>query len=152
MKNLNAIDVEENTYKQYYYPLSEDDDITTPMQYATKRPATDSIDKFFEGSKKKKVIKRSSIVGRAIKDGIAYLSTNADDGGTATYLIKMEIYDLKKLVNIDPQQHWKHADVRVKYYCDKTNAHHDHTQSLIYEITKEISESSNCKKFCMNNQ
>lgn len=86
-------------------------------------------------------------MGRATNDGMSYISTNTDDGSTATHLIKIEIYDLKKLANVPPSDHWKHAEVRVKYYNQAKTNHHQRTRQLIYNITKEISSSSDCKKY-----
>jgi hypothetical protein len=148
MKNNDInVDVEENTFKHYYFPPSDDDTSLSP-RYSTKRPNNDSLDEFFEEPKKKRVKLNSSSVGRSTKDGgMSYISTNVDDGATATHLIKIEVYDMKKLATIDPEEHWKHADVRLKYYVNKQNNHHRQTRGLIYNITKEISNSSDCKKY-----
>lgn len=148
----NTIDLEENTYKQYYFPLSDDENNDSPYgSTVVKRPqeTTESLDEFFEPEPKKKKPKvRSSTVGRATKDGMSYIATNEDDGLNATHLIKIEITDLKKVKNVDPTEHWKHADVRVKYFINKKQQpNQQRVRRIIYDITKEISASSDCKKY-----
>lgn len=153
MKNQN-VDFEENTYKQYYFPLSDvDDDDNSPPSYSNKRTADESLDEFFAVPKKKKEKVCSSTVARSTADGMSYISTNSDDATTATHLIKIDIYDMKKIVNIDPAEHWQNADVRVKYYFNKgNNNYHQRTRGLIYNITKEISNSADCKKYTIKRQ
>ncbi|KAI5651496.1 hypothetical protein NE865_00740 [Phthorimaea operculella] len=105
---------EENTYKQYYFPTSDDEDSPYPL----KRQNTETLDEFFNDvqvPKKKKNI-RATTVGRATKEGMTYISSNEDDGAKATHLIKIEVIDLKKVANISTADYWKHVDVRVKYY------------------------------------
>lgn len=133
-------DIEENTFKQYYYPLSDEE----LSQYKKNE---ESIDDFFEEPKKKKT-KHSSTVGRSGKDCISYISTNKDDGSSATHLIKIDIYDMRKLENIPTSEHWKHADVRLKYYTKPHNdKYHKAIRGLIYSITKEVSTTPECKKY-----
>lgn len=145
---------EENTYKQYYY--GSDDDIEVLSINGAKRKrnhtSTESLDDLFEIPQIKKK-KLSSTVSRAHgEEGVVYLSTNADDGINSSHLIKIEIYDLKKLSKIPQQQHWKYADVRVKYYADSVNMNVVNTKKIIYNITKEISNTNNCKKYVFNNK
>lgn len=146
---INEDDVvfQENTYKHYYYPQSDDDELPSLQK-------KESIEEFFEPPKKKQRTMRSSTVGRCFgRDSTSYVSTNTDDGASATHLIKIEVYDLKKIENIDQSDHWKHADVRVKYYTKSTNDdHHKKTHQLIYNITKGISNSPNCRKYSYNNK
>lgn len=150
----NTIDYNENTFKQYYLQTSDDEDIAgNSATYPTKgrMSPTPSLDEFFEECKKKAVNKCSSTVGRATRDGMAYVSSNEDDGANATHLIKLEILDLKKLKTIAKEDHWKHPDVRVKLYVNnkssKSSIHHQKTRKLIYSITKEISSAKNSKKY-----
>lgn len=139
---------EENTYKQYYFPSSDDDDSPYPLN---KRQNTESLDEFFDevqAPKKKKKI-RATTVGRATKEGMTYISSNEDDGARATHLIKIEIIDLKKVANISTTDYWKHADVRVKYYVQPKQAstHHQQVRQLIYKMTKELSQSPKSNKY-----
>lgn len=148
----NTVDYEENTYKQYYFPTSDDED-TSPYPIKRDRPNNESLDEFFEEPPKKKKPKiQSSTVGRATKDGMAYISTNEDDGSTATHLIKIEIYEMKKLTNVPQSDHWKHADVRVKYYVNNKSKHHQRTRQLIYNISKDITKVPDCKKYTFKNK
>lgn len=123
---------EHNTFKQFYYnTVSDEEDTTNCVPYylakksICKRPRSSlsNIDEFFpEEPPKKKKAKNSSNVGRMNKEGgTSYISTNTDDGVNATHLIKIDVFDVKKLCKIPPVQHWKHADVRVKYYCKELN-------------------------------
>lgn len=149
----NTIDREENTFKQYYFSTSDDEVNESPYAFTgVKRPkeSTDSLlDEFFDAEPKKKKTKlHSSTVGRGTMDGMTYISTNQDDGLNATHLIKIEITDLKKIKNVDPTEHWKHADVRVKYYINKQQQpNQQRIRGIIYDITKEITASSDCKKY-----
>lgn len=153
---------EENTFKQYYYtPLSPDEESNDKViivekespKFKRKREQNkESLDEFFEFSKNKKKKLCSSSVSRAHPDGgTAYISTNTDDGSKATHLIKIEIYDVKKLSKIPPTLHWKHASVRMKYYTDEANKNFKCIKNIVYNATKEISESDFCKKFHFNN-
>lgn len=171
MKGVGEVDFEENTYKQYYFPLSDDEDQQLPSNaakrtstedeesiddqkqspsYGTKRTADNSIDEFFVESKKKKFM-RSSTVGRTCNNTMSYISTNVDDGLNASHLIKIEVFDEKKLANVPKADHWKHADVRIKYYAKPTDALHKKTRGLIYQLTRDISNSTECKKFSFKN-
>lgn len=149
----NSIEREENTFKQYYFAVSDEEGNDSPYVSTgvkrTSRDSTDSLDKLFDVEPKKKKPKmRSSTVGRATKDGMTYIATNKDDGLTASHLIKIEITDLKKIKNIDASEHWKHADMRVKYYINKKQQmNQQKIKSIIYDITKEVADSSDCKKY-----
>lgn len=101
--------------------------------------------------KKKKLL--SSTVARAARDGVSYISTNSDDGDQATHLIKIEMYDMKKLCKIPTNDHWKHATTRIKYYVKNNNKDsiYDNTNALVYNITKTIAESEKVKKYFFNN-
>ncbi len=91
-------------------------------------------------------------MARAVKDGVSYISTNSDDGDQATHLIKIEMYDMKKLSKIPTSDHWKHATTRIKYYVkDYKDSIYDNTNGLVYNITKTIAESEKVKKYFFNN-
>ncbi|CAG4997014.1 unnamed protein product [Parnassius apollo] len=146
-----SLSFDENTYK-YYSPLSpqeETDDIVINNNTCDGgKRKSQSIDHFFEAEsniKKRKLL--SSSVARAARDGVSYISTNSDDGDQATHLIKIEMYDMKKLSKIPTTDHWKHASTRIKYYV-KTNKDsiYDNTNALVYNITKTIAESEKVKK------
>lgn len=147
----NNAEYEENTYKQYYFSTSDDEPTSPyPIKIRERSKSSDSLNEFFqEPPKIKKTKLHSSSVGRATNDGTSYLTTNEDDGSNATHLIKIEIFELKKLVDIPPEEHWKYADVRVKYYNKKNskNSHHQITRKLVHSITKEISSAPNLKKY-----
>ncbi|CAH0699699.1 unnamed protein product [Spodoptera exigua] len=148
-----------NTYKQYYYsPLSpqheeESDDIVVNNTGDGGKRKSQPIDTFFEVApkiKRRKLL--SSTVARAVKDGVSYISTNSDDGGQATHLIKIEMYDMKKLSKIPTSDHWKHATTRIKYYVKNyKDSIYDNTNGLVYNITKTIAESEKVKKYFFNN-
>lgn len=145
---------EEYTFKNYYFPPTSpslDDDETKESRKRQLVIDEPSIEAFFEGNKKIKKQKKfmSSHVARVDKNGsVSYLSSGADDGTSATHLIKMEIYDLKKLANIPTNEHWKNADVRVKYYAKSAkNQHFQKTKALIFNVTEEIFGSKDCKKY-----
>lgn len=114
-----------------------------------KLNAVSNIDIFFEQPKAKRKKTESSTVGQSCKGGgVSYLSTNNEDGNNSTHLMKIEIYDLKKLAKVPINERWKHADVRVKYYVqEKDNKHYRQAKDVIYSITKEIAESGDCKKY-----
>ena len=154
-KSFSFIDNDEHTYKQYYYsPLSpqpteeESGDTCGPRKMKSQ-----AIDKFFElapKSKKRKLV--SSTVARMVRDGVSYISTNTEDAEQATHLIKIEVYDMKKLSKIPTTEHWKHATTRIKYYVKNSNdAIYDNTNSLVYNITETIAESEKVKKYFFNN-
>uniref|UniRef100_A0A2A4IZU0 Uncharacterized protein n=1 Tax=Heliothis virescens TaxID=7102 RepID=A0A2A4IZU0_HELVI len=104
-KSFGFVDNNENTYKQYYYsPLSphheeESDDIVINNTCDGGKRKSQAIDHFFEVEpkiKKNKLL--SSTVARTARDGVSYISTNSNDGDQATHLIKIEMYDMKKLL------------------------------------------------------
>ncbi|RVE41968.1 hypothetical protein evm_013377 [Chilo suppressalis] len=156
MANLNSFD-EPNTFKHYYFPLSESEGSceTSILKNKTlKRTASNaSINEFFDEAKPKKTQKKtSSTVGRAQKCGnTAYISTNMDDAAGSTHLIKIEVYDLRKLAKIPNSEHWKHADVCVKYYSKDSDKNYNQNKELIYSITKDIANIKDCKKYFFKN-
>lgn len=144
-----------NTFKSYYYPSDvEDDSFIHKNEHSNnsrKRTNSNEIDVFFEEANKKKR-KTSSTVARAYNDGVSYISTNQDDLNHASHLIKIEVYNLKKLAKIPTNHHWKHADVRLKYYTKANeNQNFERTKNAIFHITKEISEANECKKYFIKN-
>lgn len=149
---------EENTFKQYYYqPTLSDEDTTdnliinnqTPKR---KREDEQNIDELFNCAKNKtKKQSQCSSVSRAQANGsVAYMTTNADVTSASTHLLKIEVYDLKKIAKIPSSQHWKHAQTRVKYYLNETNQNFLSMKQTIYNITKEISMTDTCKKMSFN--
>lgn len=146
----------ENTFKNYYYPenqeVSSDEEGTVGLKIkqaiAKKRPHN-SIEGFFERPKKKtKSTKRSSNVSQSATDGVAYLSSGQDDGAYASHLIKIEVYDLEKIRNIAPADHWKHCDVRLKYYTfNEDDSHLKSARDVIFNITKQLASKENCVKY-----
>lgn len=147
----------ENTFKHYYYPenidASSDEEGTVGLKIkqaiAKKRPAN-NIDAFFERPKKKsKGFKKSSSVSQSSTDGVAFIASGRDDAAYASKLIKIEVYDLDKIKNIPPPDHWKHCDVRLKYYS--SNSEEDSTvqsvQDVIFNITKQLASNENSVKY-----
>lgn len=148
-----------NTFKSYYFAASSDEEaddrlITTKSSKSLKRSDSNScINKFFDEPKTKKPNKgQSSTVGQTRDGGMAYISTNTNDAGTATHLIKLQVYDLKKLAKVPANKHWKYADVHVKYYTKTTDRIYEHSKELIYNITKDVAESQECRKYFFNNE
>lgn len=149
---------EENTFKHYYYQtLSDEDTNENPIiqKHALKRKLEekeDNIDELFNDIVKSKKKKQCSWVSRKQSNGgTAYITTNQEDAETSSHMIKIEIYDLKKLTKIPPQNHWKHAEIRVKYYTNNANKNLDIIKNTIYNVTKEISSKDSCKKMFFNN-
>lgn len=140
------------TYKHFYYP--ESDGKLEKEQPQKRKHISQEINAFFDTTPMKKKI--CSTVGQShTSGGVSYISTNKEDTTNATHLMKIEIFDLRKLAKIsDERQHWKHADVRVKYYVnDKDeNNHYLQTKEVIYKITKEIAETEDCKKYHFNSE
>ncbi|KAG7301651.1 hypothetical protein JYU34_003589 [Plutella xylostella] len=136
--------------KNYYYPSPSDDEILSPsllLKKPTKR-IHENIDSYFETpSKKSKSKTLSSTVGRAACGGISYISTNEDDGSKASHLIKIEMYDMKKLKDLPPSEHWKKADMRIKLYCTSDHILFHDTNQLMFSITKQIATKTDCKKY-----
>lgn len=158
----NACD-ENYTFKSYYFATPPSDEVFDNQDEYLESPRkrqrniNDSpIEAFFmEGSKRpKKLKKASSLVGiSSSAGGMSYITTNVDDGVQATHLLKIEIYDLKKLATLPKDQHWKYADLRMKYYARATtNKQYKKAKELVYNITKEIAESKDSKKFFFDDE
>lgn len=148
-----------NTFKNYYfdaYSNEEFDNKLTIVESELSKPlkranSNTNINKFFDDSKTKKQKKAlASSVGQAREGGMSYVSTNVN--ATATHLIKLEVYDLKKLAKVPENKQWKHADVRIKFYTKTSNRIYEHSKQLIYNITKEVAESQDCKKYFFNDE
>ncbi|KAI5633714.1 hypothetical protein NE865_01681 [Phthorimaea operculella] len=150
------------TLKHYYYPIDVSDEETSANKIAPKRKnkdkdsaSTNSIDSFFENPKKKKKQSTfSSSVGQTTNDGMAYITTNEDDSSHATHFIKIEIYDIAKIPkDTPPTEHWKYANVRVKYCVhSEDDKNYQQTREIIYNITKQIATKSDCKKFFVDHK
>lgn len=150
---------EENTFKHYYFPEkyndpSDDEDTPAPkVLKALANKRNNSILGFFEKRKKKKIAKRSSTVSQATEEGVAFIKSNQDDGAYASHLIKIEVYDMMKIKNIPPTEHWKHAEVRVKYYAhSEVDDHVQKARDVIYDITKQLAAKSDCVNFVLDNE
>lgn len=77
--------------------------------------------------------------------------THNTENGT-THLIKIQIFDMKKLVNLNSVEHWKYVDVQVNYYVKpESNKHHQKTRGLVNSNTRELSKSPNCKTYNIKN-
>lgn len=155
---LILLQLSDNTFKNFYYPEPEHPDSESDEEgtlafkvkqaIAKKRPSN-SIDAFFEKPPKKvKPVKRSSNVSQGTHAGVSYLSSGKDDGAYASHLIKIEIYDLEKVRNIAPENHWKHADIRLKsYVTTDQDPHLETVRDVIYSMTKDIAEKDTCVKY-----
>lgn len=147
---------EVNTFKQYYYADESSNDLIidreSPKLKRKRENAVENFDELFEVNKNKKK-KQSSSVSRAHPEGgLAYITTNTDDGILSTHLIKIEIYDLKKLSKLPAKEHWKHADIKVKYYVDESHKYYEKTKNIVYQITQEVAKVESCKKMFFNVQ
>lgn len=149
----------ENTFKPYYYATpdeaSEEEGtlgVKGKQAIARKRSAND-IDRFFEKQKKKlKIKKKSSSVARSSSGGVAYITSNNDEGADASHLIKIEVYDLNKIKNVAPSEQWKLADVRVKYYADcEEDKHLQSARDVIFNITKLLASKQDCSNYFIDN-
>lgn len=109
------------------------------------------MDQLFEKAAPKTKKLSSSTVSRARPEGNIIISTNTDDSKNATHLIKIEIYDLEKLRDVPLEQHWKHADYRLKYYTMSNTSPYDATKQILMNITKEIAGKPSSKKYCFKN-
>lgn len=113
---------------------------------------TKSIDNFFDKVKKRRTMSRNSTVARATGDGYSYVSANNDHGSDAGHLIKIEIYDMKKIKDVLPVDQWRHADVRVRYYSpSEDDNNYLNINEVLYNITKQIAASGECKKYFIEN-
>lgn len=139
------------TFKNYYFPtadLSDDDETQDPPALKVKQNiAKRNIDCFFEKPKKKRVRLQSSNIAQANGEGTSYISSNNDDGSSASHLIKIEVYEMKKLKDVQPIDYWKYADVRVKYYASEDDKHYRNVRDLIYNITKQVATKTDCTKY-----
>lgn len=151
----------ENTFKNYYYPddnkdESSDEEGTLGLkvkQAIAKKRSGNNIDSFFERPKKQsKVVKRSSNVSKSSPDGVANLSSGQDDGAYASHLIKIEIYDMHKIKNVPPMEHWKHADFRLKYFALEDDLELQNTRNIIYNITKQLASKDSSVKYFIDNK
>lgn len=145
----------QNTF--YYNPQSNYDDAESDEEgtlafklkkhLAAKR--SNNIDCFFETPKKKtKIQKQSSLVAQGAKDGVSYLTSGENDATKATHLVKVEIYDMVNIRNVPSTDHWKHADVRVKYYTQcQEDKYLDSAKDIIYNITKHVAAAPECVKY-----
>lgn len=146
----------ENTFKNYYYPENQDDStdeegtvgLKVKEALAKKRPAN-NIDSFFERPKKKTRAKvNSSNVSKTSTDGVAYLSSGKDDAGYASHLIKIEVFDMEKIRDMAPADHWKHCDIRLKYYSYGDNDPHvQSVRDVIFNVTKQLAAQENNVKY-----
>lgn len=152
----------ENTFKAYYYAdhdEASDQEGTLGFkvkQAMAKRRATknNDIGEFFKRAKKTtKVVKRSSTVARRASSdgdgaGVSYLTSGKDDGAYASHLIKIEVYDVEKIRNIAPSEHWKLADVRVKYYSiTEDDKNLESARDVVYNITKQLASKEDSVNF-----
>ncbi|XP_052741477.1 uncharacterized protein LOC128198741 [Bicyclus anynana] len=136
--------------KTFYYPLDlsdeEDNSILNSKKTSTKR--NNSIEVFFEKQKKRKKGGNSSSVARACDGGLSYISSGDGESADATRMIKIDVFDMKSLKGISPQDFWKYADLRLKYFVkSEDDKHYQSTQEIIYGITKQIAEKQGCKKY-----
>lgn len=154
-------DPDDYTLKHYYYPinLSDDDEKTEDTvtlknkKNGVKRP-NNNIESFFEKPKKKKKASSfTSCIGQTTADGIAYISSNDEGSSNATHFIKIEIYETEKIKDVSPNEYWKYANVRVKYFApSEEDKNYQHTRDVIYNITKQIATKSDCRKFFIENK
>lgn len=147
---------EDNTFKQFYYSSALSDEETSDNliieKDSLKRKPDEDLDTFFTFGKTKKIKRlQSSSVSRAQPNGVAYISTNQDDILTSTHLIKIEIYDLKKIAKIPIVQRWKHASTRIKYYANDANVNSESIKNTIFDITKEIASKESSKNMFFKN-
>lgn len=151
---------EENTFKQYYYACSDDEDKTQepltifeePRRQIKRKKSTESLDNLFEVKQIKKR-KLSSSVSRAHQEGgNVFITTNEDDGPRSNHMIKIEVYNMNEINKIAPSEQWKHASYRVKYFTNECNNNYESIKKIIYCITKEIASNSACKKYHFNKQ
>lgn len=129
----------------YYKSLSEDDE-TSISTIKHKRTLDDLFVQESEPKRKKVIL--PSTVARSIKEGtINYISSNKNDGEESDLMIKIEVYNLKKIKEIPTSQQWKNADIRIKYYTKNNSDTNNQIKSIVYNITKEISETDSVKHY-----
>ncbi|XP_063361642.1 uncharacterized protein LOC134650639 [Cydia amplana] len=139
----------ECTFKNYYYGNVSDNEteVSKPLKIRTQK-RTNNIDVFFEKPTMKQAAEYSSTVAQLTNGGTNYISSRVDDVSKATHLIKIDVYDMKKLRGVPSDQHWKFANTRIKYYTQtEEDDYYSNTQELIYNITKHIATKNNCKKY-----
>lgn len=153
--NINELN-EGNTYKDFYYATLNDED-TQELEIVSEEPtkrrkSNDSLDLLFDmpTTKKRKIL--SSTVSRGQRGGgNLFLTTNGDEGARSTHLIKIEVFDMRKISKIPPNEHWKHSEYKIKYYTNDSNKNYQSTKKNIYNMAQEISAVKTCKKYNFNN-
>lgn len=143
---------QQDTFKSYYFPDTPeepDDSLVVNVKKNNNIKRINDIDMFFEKPKKKKKLGvQSSYVSAARDDGVSYISSKEDDALTATHLIKIDVYDMNKIRNIEPINYWKYSDARVKYYVQsEDDKRYQSTRDVIYNITKTLAGKHNCSKY-----
>lgn len=135
--------------KSYYYGNLSDEETQEPKPLKIRaQKRVHNIDAFFDMSKKKQSTGLSSSVAQSTNDGTNYISSSVCDTSKATHLVKIDVYNLKKLRDVPTDQHWKFADTRVKFYTQsEDDEYYSNTKELIYKITKHIASKNNCKKY-----
>lgn len=139
----------EYTMNHYYYDNISDNEseVIKPLKIHTQKRIS-NIDAFFEKPKKKHAAEYSSTVAKFVKGGTNYISSLVEDASKATHLIKIDVYDMKKLRGVPNDQHWKFAETRIKYYTHtEEDEHYSDVQELVYKITKHIATKTDCKKY-----
>lgn len=135
--------------KNYYYGNLSDDEVRAPkpLKIQTQK-RTNNIDIFFDKPKKKQTTEYSSTVAQSTNGGTNYISSRVDDVSKITHLVKIDVYDVKKLRGIPNDQHWKFAETRIKYYAQtEDDDYYSNTKELVYNITKHIATKNDCKKY-----
>lgn len=135
--------------KNYYYGHLTDDEIQDPkpLKIQTQKRAN-NIDGFFDKPRKKQATEYSCTVAHSTNGGTNYISSRVDDVSKTTHLVKIDVYDMKKLRGVPNDQHWKFADTRIKYYTQsEEDDHYSNTKEIIYKITKHIAAKNDCKKY-----
>lgn len=154
----NSFNLEDNTFKQFYYACSDDETQELriekdqlPQNMLKRKSSSDSLDTLFEVSKTKKK-KISSTVSHAHREGgNVFISTNEDDGPRSKFMIKIEVFNMQKLNKIPSNEHWKHASYRLKYFANETNQNYESIKKIIFNVTKEIVAVPTSKKVHFNN-
>lgn len=138
--------------KNYYYNnLSDDEAQCSKPLIIQAQKRTNNIDAFFDKPKKKQATEYSSTVAKSTNGGTNYISSRVDDVTKITHVVKIDVYDIKKLRGIPNDQHWKFADTRIKYYTQgEEDDFYSNTKELIYNITKDIATKNDCKKYFIN--
>lgn len=129
------------------------DDEEDIQQHTMNKKLKKNFENFFDQSQtnEKRTSSYTCTISKKGNTGVTCLSKPS--GTNVSKLIKIELYDLNCIKNCNPQEQWKHADLRIKHYFNpKKEKIEEAINDVIYDITKTIAEDDDCKKYFFGNK